>query len=120
MPLYTLHCSSVSWDPIYSLIVLYKSMPAVVVLSVVSIDKYCTYIVAILKLMILIVKLYKLVHSIKYYKVIKLHIYIYLYIYIYFITCRINRFCCLEATPCSNFLSRTDVRWLITHYNGST
>jgi hypothetical protein len=57
-------------------------MPAVVVLSVVSIDKYCTYIVEILKLMILIVELYMLLHSIKYHKLIKC-IYIYIYIYIY-------------------------------------
>jgi len=36
MPLYTMYCSSVSWDPIYSRTALYQLMPAVVVLSVVS------------------------------------------------------------------------------------
>jgi len=36
MPVYTMYSLSMSWDPIYSSIVLYKLMPAVVVLSMVS------------------------------------------------------------------------------------
>jgi len=36
MLVYKMFCSSISWDPIYNRIVLYKLMPAVVVLSKVS------------------------------------------------------------------------------------
>ena len=56
-------------------------MPAVVVLSMVSLTnivQYIQYIVIILKLMVLIVKVYLGVHSMKYYKAIR---YIYIYIY---------------------------------------
>jgi hypothetical protein len=36
MPVYTMYCSSISWDPMHNRIVLYKLMPAVVLLSMAS------------------------------------------------------------------------------------
>jgi len=57
--------------------VLYKLMPAVVVYG--KLNKHCKCVVKILKLIIIIVKVHKVVHSMKYYKVIT---YIYIYIYI--------------------------------------
>ena len=39
MPVYTMYCSSLSWDPMYNRIVLYKLMPAVFVLSMASLTK---------------------------------------------------------------------------------
>ena len=84
MPASTMYDSSVSWDPMYNRIVLYKLMPAVVVLSMASLTNIvCACIIKILKLIILIVKVYKVVQSINIARLLS-------------ITCRINKFCCLD------------------------
>ena len=76
--------SSLSWDYIYNRIVLYKLMPTVVVLSVVSLANIVHIFIKILKMIILIVKVYKAVQIIKYY-IYNIYIYI-IYTHIYICT----------------------------------
>jgi len=68
MPVYTMYCLSMSWDPIYSRIVLYKSMPAAVVLSMASLTNILRIL---LNIKIGYTNCKSMAHSIKYCKVIK-------------------------------------------------